>query len=132
MTTTTTKKLSANDVDFDNRMAYEASEAAQFEAEAEAENDRNASLETEERIALTEATRKALGKDGCAWYDSLTPENHIQLRNAYIDKVVPGMGHKVSYEAWIILTSKLAIKFKGKEDRALRNTQRLMKRQGLR
>ena len=85
-----------------------------------------------ESIELTQATRKAMGPDACAWYDSLTPENHIQLRNAYIDKVVPGMGHKVSYEAWIILTSKLAIKFKGKEDRALRNTQRLMKKQGLR
>ena len=124
------KKLSANDADFDNRMAFEASEAAK--AEAESQQDRDAILETEERIELTETTRKVLGKDGCAWYDSLTPENHIQLRNAYIDRVVPGMGHKVSYESWIILTCKLACKFKGKEDRELRNTQRLMKRQGLR
>lgn len=89
-------------------------------------------LEEDEHIELTQATRKAMGADACAWYDALTPENHVMLRNAYIDKIVPKMGGQVSFEAWILMESKLACKFKGKEDRALRNTQRLMKRQGLR
>lgn len=85
-----------------------------------------------EIIELTQTTRKAMGPAACAWYDSLTPENHILLRNAYIDKIVPGMGHQVSFESWILLESKLAIKFKGKEDRKLRDTQRLMKKRGIR
>lgn len=114
------------DDDFDNRMAFQASEAAKAESDAKAED------ETWEATPLTEAIRKRMGPDACAWYDSLTVAEHIQLRDAYIERVLPKLGSQISYEDWIFLESKLAVKFKGKEDRALRNTQRMMKRTGIR
>jgi len=81
-------------------------------------------------ITLTEETRQKLGEKGCAWYDSLTEENHKELQEAYVDKVTSHKGmESVSYERFILTVAKLAVHFKGDEkkiDKTLARTQKVV------
>lgn len=84
-------------------------------------------------ITLTEGTRKKLGEKGCAWYDSLTEENHLELQNSYVEKLAscrPGM-ELVGYERFILTVAKLAVHFDGNEkkiDKTLARTRKLTER----
>ena len=64
------------------------------------------------------------------WYDNLTEADHEELRNSYIDKVV-SRNLPTSYESFVLLCAKVAVKVQGKEDKMYKAMQKTLERKGL-